>query len=484
MTGVSELRHVHVVSAAPDMVRVSVIGGRTQLDVALPADVPIAAYLPELAQLISSRDSRRDDEASGRDERRTFWVLTRVDGNADLMPEQSLRDASITNGELLRMSQRPALSPPALFDDVVDAAARLNRASYAGWDATAAGVMAIAGMWLATAVWMYFLVTEALSAHRGVVVVGAVLTLVTMVGGATLVHRALGRTDIAAAAGVPTLALTGAIAWTLGQPQDNYVRAGTCAVLLILVAAYYRLIRAGRWAYIATAVAISFATAALLGFALSVPVDVLATVSAVVATQGCLVVAPLTARLERSPTPTVDDDRDVDEPSKAIGDTDTGDAATIPSAEQVWARVRSAALARAGLWAGLAAVAVVASVVLLRAQSSWAALSLILICAGVLGLRSGRAATVPERAALGLPALMLVFVACAQVQGDDDSLRLTGVVLLAVTAIVAIIGGLVIAGGGAPRWIAVVAAYLEYLAVASLVPVALWPLGIYERLDW
>ncbi|MEX3648959.1 EsaB/YukD family protein [Mycolicibacterium porcinum] len=56
MTGVEELRPVHVVSAAPEAIRVSVVGGRTQLDVALPADVPVAAFLPELARLIKSRD--------------------------------------------------------------------------------------------------------------------------------------------------------------------------------------------------------------------------------------------------------------------------------------------------------------------------------------------------------------------------------------------------------------------------------------------
>ena len=50
MTGVSELRTLQVVSAAPDQIRVSVLGGHTQLDVALPADVQVAAFLPELAR--------------------------------------------------------------------------------------------------------------------------------------------------------------------------------------------------------------------------------------------------------------------------------------------------------------------------------------------------------------------------------------------------------------------------------------------------
>jgi len=167
VTGMRELRTVRAMSAAPEAIRVSVVGGRTQLDVALPADVPVAAFLPELARLIGSRDTRPDEDVVDRDERRTFWVLTRVDGDTALGPEETLRGAGVENGELLRISAQQALSPPTLYDDVVDAAARLNRASYASWNATAAAVMAFAGLWLCTAAWMYFLVADALSADDG-----------------------------------------------------------------------------------------------------------------------------------------------------------------------------------------------------------------------------------------------------------------------------------------------------------------------------
>ena len=104
-------------------------------------------------------------------------------------PTSRCAHAGIKNGELLRISAQRALSPPTLYDDVVDAAARLNRASYAAWNATAAGAMAFAGLWLCAAVWVYFLVSDALSAHRGVVIGGAVLTTVSMVAGGALVHR-------------------------------------------------------------------------------------------------------------------------------------------------------------------------------------------------------------------------------------------------------------------------------------------------------
>lgn len=43
-------------AAEPELCRVSVIGGNTQLDVGLPANAPIAAFIGDLVQLIESRN--------------------------------------------------------------------------------------------------------------------------------------------------------------------------------------------------------------------------------------------------------------------------------------------------------------------------------------------------------------------------------------------------------------------------------------------
>jgi hypothetical protein len=329
---------------------------------------------------------------------------------------------------------------------------------------------------------MYLLVTEALSAHRTVVVGCAVLTVVTTVGGAALARSALGRTDVATAAGLPAIALSAALGWTLTETCSGYVRAAACAVLLVLTALYYRLIGSGHWAYLAAAVVFAFTAVALLGNSSGVRADVLAAAAATVATLAALAVSPLTARLGQSPAPVVEPaSRDSLTPANHT-DTDSGES--MPSAEEVWARVHSAALTRAGLLAGLAFVVVVAAVLLLRAVSFWPAFVFALNCAAVLALQSRKVRTVPERAGLAVPATALVLIACGQVQGASEPLRVTGVVVLVVTAAVAIVSGLIVTGGRAPRWTPTVSAYLEYIAVAALVPVALWPLGIYDRLGW
>lgn len=474
MTGVEELRPVHVVSAAPEVIRVSVVGGRTQLDVALPADVPVAAFLPELARLIKSRDDERSDDMADRDERRTFWVLGREGraGTGVLEPDRTLREAGVKNGELLRLSARRALSPPTLYDDVVDAAARLNRASYAAWSATAAQTMAFAGLWLCAAVWVVLLLAPGLSAHRPMILIAAALMTVTLIGAAALVRRVLGRADIAAAVGPPVIAVGAAAGWVLAAPHGAVGLAVGCAVLLVLTAICHRLIGAGHWTYVAAAVLLGYGLVAFSARALGAPVTVVAAVTAVVAVFSCLVVPALTARLDQYPVAS----------AVARGDDPfTASAAAVepgtpmPSAKQVWDRVQSAVLTRSGLLTGAATAASISAIALLRVDTDWAAFAFALVCAAVPALLSRRAATWPERAALAVPACALVLVVCVQAQTGVWALQLTGVVLLAVLAVC----------GVAVRYVhrlRTVLVYLEYLAAAAVIPFALWPLGLYERL--
>jgi hypothetical protein len=65
-------------------------------------------------------------------------------------------------------------------------------------------------------------------------------------------------------------------------------------------------------------------------------------------------------------------------------------------------------------------------------------------------------------------------------QSGAAPLRLAGVGVLVAMAVLAIFAGLAGRHGG--RWVSTAWAYLEYLVVAALVPLAFWPLGIYDRL--
>ena len=131
--------------AGPELVRVSVLGGNTQFDVGLPAGVQIAALIPELLSHIRSRSSGHAGSASGVDDddhdgtafRPHLWTLSMI-GGEDLPAEVTLSESGVRDGELLVLQSRKSGAAPPLFDDVIDAVARLGEERTSQWSATTA----------------------------------------------------------------------------------------------------------------------------------------------------------------------------------------------------------------------------------------------------------------------------------------------------------------------------------------------------------
>lgn len=487
MSGASELRQVHVVSAAPEQIRVSVFGGRTQLDIALPLDVPVSGFVPDLARLIHSRDTERDDEiAAKKDERRNFWVLSRFDDDTVLQPDQTLREAGVGSGELLRLSSQRALSPPTLYDDVVDAVGQLNKAAYAAWNTASARWIAFAGVHLAAFGIVYCLIGRVGAANRPVIIGLAAVAALTLVGGATMAHRSYRLDDVAAGLGWAAIPITAGIACALLFRYGGYGVVAACGVVLICCLSYDRLVGTGHWAYLAGAVLSGLVGAGMLARAMHAPAVVVFVTLAVVATLLCLVVRRLTRRLGRFDTPTVDletnrEDWDFENPFEPSAATEDGDSGTaMPTAEAVWAKAKSAAITRAGLLAGLAGGVAVAVTLLLTSGVDWPKFAFALACAAVLGLRSRTLDTWFERAVLAVPTVAIVVVCCALAQTGGRPMPVAALGVLLVVAVGAALAGLATPGAGT-RW-ATLLSYLEYVAVGALIPLALWVVGVYQRL--
>ncbi|WP_373281769.1 type VII secretion integral membrane protein EccD [Nocardia thailandica] len=122
----------------PELCRVSVIGGDTQLDIGLPATVPIAGFIGDLVTLIRSRDPRLpegDEDAAP--VRAQHWTLARL-GQDPLAPSRTLTEAEVYDGELLVLSPVTRKESPALFDDVIDAVSRLTAREFRAWSGGAA----------------------------------------------------------------------------------------------------------------------------------------------------------------------------------------------------------------------------------------------------------------------------------------------------------------------------------------------------------
>lgn len=481
------MRQVHVVSAAPEQIRVSVFGGRTQLDIALPLDVPVSGFVPELARLIRSRDTEQEDEIPAKkDERRNLWVLSHFDDDTVLRPDQTLREAGVSSGELLRLSSQRALSPPTLYDDVVDAVGRLNKAAYASWNTASARWMSFAGIHLAAFGIVYCLIGRTGAANRPVIIGLAAAAALALVGGAAMAHRSYRLDAVAAGLGWAAIPITAGIAGALLFRHGDYGVAAACGVVFICCALYDRVVGAGHWAYLAGVVLSGLVGAGMLARALHAPADIVFVTLAVVATLKCLVVKRLTARLGRFDTPAVHletnrEDWDFENPFEPSAPTEDGDSGSaMPTAEAVWTKAKSAAITRAALLAGLAAGAAVGVTLLVAGGVNWPKFVFALACASVLGLRSRTFDTWFERASLAVPTVAIVVVSCVLAQSGIRFLPVAALGVLLVIAVGAALAGLAKPGAGTRR--ATLLAYLEYIAVGALIPLALWVVGVYPRL--
>ncbi|GFG67522.1 type VII secretion integral membrane protein EccD [Mycobacterium kubicae] len=491
MTGVSELRRTHVVSPAPEQIRVSVFGGRTQLDIALPLDVPVSGFIADLARLVRSRHTGVDDDASSKDDRRSFWVLSRFDTGTVLRPDQTLREAEITSGELLRLSAERALSPPTLYDDVVDAVGRLNKAAHAAWGAVSARWMAFVAVHLAALAMVYCVVGRAEATNHWVIVGLAGAVVLTLVGGAAMAHRSYRLDDVAAWLGWAAIPLTAGNACTVLAGYGDYGLAAACGAVLVLCLVYDWVIGTGHWAYLASALLFGLVGVAILCRGLHLRADVVFVSLAVFATLLSLLVPRLTARLGRFKTPTVQaepkrDGWDFDNPFQPTASKKHEDhsGVAMPTAEAVWAKAKSAAITRAALLSGLAAAVAVSVTLLLggRAPVRWPLFALALACAAVLAIQTRRLDTWFERGAVAVPGLAIVVGTCVLAQRGVNPMPVAALGILLAVAIGAATAGLAQAGGRASGRLATLLAYCEYVAVGSLLPLALWVLGVYQRL--
>ncbi|OBJ52957.1 type VII secretion integral membrane protein EccD [Mycobacterium sp. 1423905.2] len=481
-----------MVSPAPEQIRVSVYGGRTQLDIALPLDVPISGFVSDLARLVRSRDTGADDDPATKDERRSFWVLSRFDTGAVLRPDRTLREAGVASGELLRLSAERALSPPTLYDDVVDAVGRLNKAAYAAWGAVSARWMAFVAIHLAAIGIVYCLVGRVDAVNHWAIVGLSGVVALTLVGGAAMAHRSYRLDDVAAGLGWAAIPITAGIAWTVLARYGEYGLAAACGAVVVLCVVYDRVIGTGHWAYLAGALLFGVVGVALLCRALHLRADVVFVSLALCGTLLCLLVPRLTARLGRFKTPTVEaepkreawDFENPFEPTAASRQRDDDSGVALPTAEAVWAKAESAAITRAAVLFGLAAAVAVSLTLLLSdgAGVRWPTFALALGCAAVLGLRSRIFDTWFERAAVAAPALAIVAGACVLAQRGVQPMPVVAVAVLLAIAVSAALAGLSRPVDRESGRLSTLAAYCEYVAVGSLLPLGLWVVGVYQRL--
>lgn len=456
------------------LAKITVCGPRRRLDLALPAHVPVAEWLPEVLR-------RAGDGLADEGERHGGWLLCRTDGTpvsaARPLPQQGVRD-----GEVLHLVPGDTFWPEPEHDDLAELVAATSRSRRTTWSGqtTRRYAGAAAAAWLAGG-WLLLvrssgpdLAELAVAVTVAVAVAGVLADRVwrNPVAGLTLGAGAL---PYAFAAG---LLLAGG-GGPVGTDPRGWPSAGAvlAAHLAMLVAAPLIAlgVTTGRSIFAAaTTVGLLGSLAAAVALAGAGAAGAAALTLALIGC-GTGLLPRLAVRIGRLP---------VTSPATGLSDATAPGATTAdrsaPDADAVAHGVVRAEQVLTGMLVGSAVLAVVASAVLVW-RGGVAGLVLLGAAAVALPLRGRMFVVARQRVPLqaaGLTAgVLLVFV------GLPAYLPLPATVFVALAAALALTTA---AAGGryatrAPSpYLGRVADVLDTLAVVSLIPVAGAVLGLYR----
>ncbi len=217
-----------------ELSRVTIVAPTTRVDLALPANVPLADLLPTLLRL-ADEELADDGAAQG------GWVLSRLGGRM-LDSGRTAGQLDIRDGEVLYFPRRSAVADDMVFDDVVDAVATATQARAGRWQTSGTRGFALAVATLALlggAAAVFFAGGSAVIAS----IVGLVAAL-GLVATAAVLARAFGDSQASVVLGVVALAyatvgglllLAGSRSWHhLGAPD---VLVGASALITFAVIA-------------------------------------------------------------------------------------------------------------------------------------------------------------------------------------------------------------------------------------------------------
>lgn len=465
------------------------IGGDTQLDIGLPATVPIAGFIGDLVALIRSRDPRLpdgDDDAAP--VRAQHWTLARL-GQDPLAPSRTLTEAEVYDGELLVLSPVTRKESPALFDDVIDAVSRLTAGEFRAWSGSAARWT---GLVIATIAIIAALGLLAVSRSSGDPLFPALALLgagVAASAAAGIAARKFADPVTANWLSIDALLLLfgGGALVVPGPLGAGQVLLGS-VVLLVAAVIGYRVTGIGAGLFAAAITMSVFGAVAGTVYLLWHPglaklfAGVL--VAAVVLLSSVARLAAVSARLPIPPVPTAGgaiDPADHEQRPTIEGVGAVG-AIALPSAAGLGERARTANQIQTGLIIAVAVAALVGAVGAADPLGSLhsGGLALAVVTAIVLCLRGRAYADLVQAATLITAGAFTVLALSIGLGLGHVSLQFTAVTLLLVVA-----GGVIAFGVVGPhvevtpvtrRMIEI----FEYLLIITMVPLALWVMDVYS----
>ncbi|WP_324193534.1 type VII secretion integral membrane protein EccD [Nocardia otitidiscaviarum] len=458
---------------APDLARVTILAKHTQVDTAIPLDVPVALVIPGVVDMVAQHSRANDFDHDDEDVEPHEWVLARI-GEPPLANSLSLTEQGVRDGELLMLESAEHIAPTPLFDDIMYNVAIADADHHRGWTP---GTARLTGSVLAVAATLVGCL-GLLAAPDAVPgwVSGAVALFVTvlLVVASTVLARLYDDGGTALVLGGCALPLAATAGMLFVPNHYGWANLLLGAALLGAVAILaWRGAGVGPGLFLGVATVTVYAVpAALVGLLTDLPVRSIGAGAAGLGLAGLALAPRLSMLLAGLPLPPVP------APGTPIDPTedDPDDHRALPTLEALRAAAEAARRCLTGL---------VAATTLVTATGALAAadpagtdvyrpgLALALVCAAVLMFRSrtyaGAAQAVPLVA--GGAAIVLLILAGAALRMQQP-LLVFGAAMVVLGA--ALVLGMILPNQQATPPMRRAVELLEYAFVAAVIPLVFW----------
>lgn len=456
----------------------TILAKHTQVDMAIPVDVPVALVIPSVVDMVAQHSRTNEFDNTGEQFEPAEWVLARI-GQPPFSNSLSLGEHGVRDGELLMLESADRVAPTPLFDDIMYNVAIADTDHFRTWSPRVArmtgSVIAVLTMLVGCTGLL-----AAPNALPGWITgsIAAAIALLLVVAG-TVLSRMYGDTGTALVLGgcaLPT-------AFTAGMliVPDHYgwanlllgsVLVGATAILA------WRVSGVGLALFIgATTLSLFAIPATLVGLLTSQPGKAIGGVAAALAL-GALSLAPrvsmLLAKLPLPPVPS---------PGTPIDPTeeDPDDHRALPSMDVLRMKSERARMYLAGLVAATALVTVVGALASTDPAAHtpfWPGVALALVCAVVLMFRSRTYAGAEQAVVLivgGAVILLVMMIGAAFTQHQPLAVFGAAMAML----IGALILGIIVPNQSATPPMRRAVELLEYAFVAAVLPLVFWVAELY-----
>lgn len=457
----------------------TILAKHTQVDMAIPVDVPVALVIPSVVDMVAQHSRSNDFDNDGERYEPAEWVLARI-GHPPFSNSLSLGEHGVRDGELLMLESASHTAPTPLFDDIMYNVAIADAEHYRSWTPKTARITGSVLAAITMLVGCFGLLAAPDALPFWVTGSLALFVAILCVVAGTVLSRMYGDTSAALVLGgcaLPT-AFTGGMLLVPDHYGWAHLLLGSTLFGATAVLAW-RVTGVGLALFIGAATASVFVIpAAIVGLLTDQPIKAIGAAVAAIALAGLSLSPRVSMLLAKLPLPPVPS------PGTPIDPTedDPDDHRALPTLDALRARSERARNYLAGLVTATTLVTVVGALLAVDAGADdayWPGIALALVCAVVLMFRSRTYAGAEQAIVLiaGGAAIVLLMLI-----GVSLEMRQPLVVFGAALAILiaALVIGLIVPNQSATPPMRRAVELLEYAFVAAVLPLVFWVAELYS----